>query len=349
MKFTNYIIVLFLSITFKLSAGYYGGDIIYQWQNGYTYKITLRTYTNFLNDTKCQVQINVGGSTITVNRSNGLASTTCSPALSGVQVSTDVLYNEYQFNYSFPGPGNNLISFEGTNRNPGVINIPNSVNQLMYLETTLIISTFLGANNSPIFTYPSMVENACLNSCFLFNAGAYDSDGDSLSYEATACCGSGGSSCPGYSYPSSGINGTYNVDSITGTITWCSPQLQGAYNVAMIVREWRKNNDGDYVIIASYLREFTINASVCAGVSENEINHALMYPNPTSDILTIKLGSLNENSKIELLNSIGQSVYMQNQSSQSVEVNMKEFASGIYYLKITDNKGTNITKKIIKN
>ena len=54
------------------------------------------------------------------------------------------------------------------------------------------------------------------------------------------------------SYPADG-GGTYNVNAITGTLTWCTPQLQDEFNLAMIIKEWRKNDDGDYFLIGYIL------------------------------------------------------------------------------------------------
>jgi hypothetical protein len=56
--------------------------------------------------------------------------------------------NIYRMNHTFPAAGNYTISVEDPNRNFGVVNIPNSVNVPMYVETELIINPFLGNNNS---------------------------------------------------------------------------------------------------------------------------------------------------------------------------------------------------------
>src|SRR5690606_33024335 len=96
--------------------------------------------------------------------------------------------------------GTYLIRVGDPNRNVGVYNIPNSQDQPFYIEALLVINNFTGANTSPQFNY-APIDKACKGKCFYHNPGAYDPDGDSLSYELTVCRGSGGVPVAGYSYP----------------------------------------------------------------------------------------------------------------------------------------------------
>ena len=72
-----------------------------------------------------------------------------------------------------------------------------------------------------------------------------------------------GASCPGYTYPSFGAGGTYNINSRTGTLTWCTPQQQGEYNLAFLIKEWRKKDDGTYFLIGYVLRDLQVDVGTC--------------------------------------------------------------------------------------
>ena len=96
--------------------------------------------------------------------------------------SPTVKKNVYSCTHTYSGPGLFKIYMFDRNRNSGVINVPNSVNQPFYLETLLSINAFLGPNSSPVLTRDP-IDEACLGQCFFHNPGAVDTDGDSLSYD----------------------------------------------------------------------------------------------------------------------------------------------------------------------
>ena len=134
------------------------------------------------------------------------------------------------------GPSVYTMYFEDPNRNGGVINIPNSINVPFYVESQLIISAFLGFNNSPILLQPP-IDDGVVGQPFIHNANAYDPDGDSLSYQLTSCKGAGGASIPGYSIPQA--SNFFRLDSVTGDLEWDSPVACGEYNIAFLIKEWR--------------------------------------------------------------------------------------------------------------
>src|SRR5690606_33294056 len=75
------------------------------------------------------------------------------------------------------------------------------------------------------------------------NPGAYDPDGDSLSYELIVPLQAEGSQVPNYTFPqsifgSSGLS-SLSIDSLEGTITWTLPEIGGEYNIAFMVISWR--------------------------------------------------------------------------------------------------------------
>ncbi len=262
--------ILYLGFSITATATHNrAGEITYKWLFGYTYEIKVTTYTNIggpnLAD-RCEDSVYFGdGTHATVLRSNGPCTGMCAPGCDGVPISPTIKLNEYVTTHTYPGPGNYKISMEDPNRNAGIINMPNSVNQVFYIESLLIIPVFgSGKNNSPILTFPPL-DNGCVTQCFYHNPGAYDTDGDSISYHLIPCKGTAGSSITGYTYPASG-GGIFNIDSLTGTLTWCNPQLQGEYNFAMLIKEWRLDAGGNYFMIGYIERDMQVDVGTCNNI-----------------------------------------------------------------------------------
>jgi hypothetical protein len=261
-------VYLFISLSFLANATHNrAGEITYQWLYGYTYKIKITTYTNTggtnLAD-RCYDTLYFGdGARFVVPRTNGTTTSLCGGGsgvpFDGVVITPTIKKNEYETTHTYPGPGSYKMSMEDPNRNAGVINIPNSVNQTFYIESYLVINAVFVNNNSPVLTFPP-IDQGCVNQCFYHNPGAYDTDGDSLSYDTTYCRGIQGSGCPGYTYPSGTI---YTIDPLTGTLTWCSPAIQGEYNMAMIIKEWRKDGSGIYQMIGYIIRDMQVDIGSC--------------------------------------------------------------------------------------
>lgn len=203
------------------------GEITYRRLSDYTYEATITTYTKESSPAdRPELEIFWGdGTSDTIPRINGGGN--------GEMVGNDIKKNIYIGVHTYNAIGNYCMSFEDPNRNSGVINIPNSVNIPFYVQTCLYLNPFLGANNSPVLLNPP-IDDACINVQYIHNPGAYDPDGDSLSYELTECRGYLGEIVPGYSLPS-GVA----VNPYTGDFTWIVPMQLGEWNFAMYIHEWR--------------------------------------------------------------------------------------------------------------
>lgn len=75
-----------------------------------------------------------------------------------------------------------------------------------------------------------------------------------------------------------------------------------------------------------------------------------IYPNPTKDFIDISISSEDIKSiDVELYNLQGKLLYMRNFESNNARLNLKDFAKGLYMLKIKDENGFVIqTEKVIK-
>ncbi|MDP3567529.1 gliding motility-associated C-terminal domain-containing protein [Sediminibacterium sp.] len=236
----------------------------------YTYSITLIKYTDHGPQVadRCVDTIYFGdgqrGVAQRINGGTGLCQDCpqCGTLIINEPSGYKVKKNIYTIIHTYSGSGSYLIRTFDPNRNAGIINMSNSVNQPFYLESLLIINNFSGANSSPEFNFPP-IDRACFDKCFYHNPGAFDSDGDSLSYEISTSRGANGQTVAGYSFPYAGVGGTYGIDATTGKLTWCKPQAQGEYNLAFIVKEWRKNTSGVYQIIGYVLRDMQVVVGSC--------------------------------------------------------------------------------------
>ncbi len=169
----------------------------------------------------------------------------------------DLRRSEYVARHTYRGPGVFTLQFDDPNRNGGVLNVPNSISVSFCVKTQLVISPVSGHNCSVRFLN-SPIQDACLNQPWIHNPAAFDPDGDSLSYEPAVCLGNECLPIAGYTFP--GPN--YSIDPMSGTITWNAPSLTGEYNIAFIVREWRKKN-GVWIQVGWVTRDMQITVWPC--------------------------------------------------------------------------------------
>lgn len=225
------------------------GEITFRHISGLTYEITVVTYTreNTPAD-RPKLEINWGDNTPVDSLTR----------LSEVVLTDDINKNLYIGQHTYPGasPLPYVISVEDANRNENVLNIPNSVNTVFYIETLLYINPFLGNNNSPTLLN-APIDNACQGSAYIHNPGAFDVEGDSLYFSLQPSKATGGVDIPGYQFPSA--SNSISIDGNTGELVWDSPILIGEYNVAILVEEFRNG-----IKIGSVLRDMQITVVPCS-------------------------------------------------------------------------------------
>ena len=76
---------------------------------------------------------------------------------------------------------------------------------------------------------------------------------------------------------------------------------------------------------------------------END-NEVAVYPNPANDVINVKGDEIQY---VEIYNSIGLKV-LSKDVNNSASINIADFASGVYFLRVTDRNGNVSTTKIIK-
>ena len=203
------------------------GEITYIQISELKYEITVTTYTYLLS--------NVDREELEVEWGDGTFTTV--PRSEVLDLPDYYRRNRYIAQHTFPGPGIYDILVQDPNRNYGVENIPNSVNTVFSVKTTVYVNPELGFNNTPVLlNHP--INQAAQYRIFIHNPGAYDEDGDSISYELTDCTGEDGDPVNGYSLP--GATRYIGIDKLTGNFIWDTPPDTGKFNVALKINEWRR-------------------------------------------------------------------------------------------------------------
>ena len=225
-----------------------------------TYKITVVGYT----DTRSSVEFGPGF----INFGDGreVSLNTESDFQLVEALGNQIEKNTFVIEHTFQGPGRYTIWFREFNRNDLTLNMDNSVETPFYVETQIIIDPFIGVNNSPVLTIPP-VDNGAVNRRFIHNPGAFDPDGDSLSYSLDIPKQNFQRPVNNYRSPASpefsfnredgSPNPFLTVDPLTGDLVWDAPGLAGQYNVAFRINEYRRIA-GEWQLIGYVVRDMQI-------------------------------------------------------------------------------------------
>lgn len=169
-------------------------------------------------------------------------------------ITPDTYRNVYYFEHVFPGPGTYTLVYYEVNRSKNVVNMTQSDQQDFVIKTTITIDLFEPINNTPQLLVPP-IDFATKDQIFVHNPGAYDADGDSLSFRlfpsqqnlTDDLANPIIRDVTGFRYPNvvagnavpNGGPATFTIDPVSGQLTWNSPGLVGDYNIAFFVEEWR--------------------------------------------------------------------------------------------------------------
>ena len=239
MKKTLLILFLFSACVsrFAFASHNRAGEITYRHISGFTYEITITTYTKTSSaeppnnvDRPTLDSVYVGeGQMMVFHRDDYL------------DIPGDIRINHYTETHTYSGSGIDTIWFVDPNRNGNVINVPNSLLTPFAIYTILRIGLPNSPpDNSPVLLNPP-IDSGCVGIPFLHNPAASDPDHDSLSYELIPCRGEGNLPIPDYSYPYA--THSFTLNAVTGDLIWDSPDSAGEYNVAFLVVSWRKFAD----------------------------------------------------------------------------------------------------------
>jgi gliding motility-associated-like protein len=258
-------LLLFLLLFFSVSTfatHNRAGEITYRQIGPLSYEVTITTYTKAdAPADRCELTLHWGDGTESVlyrTKGSGPADHCDS---NGEMVNNNIKKNIYIGRHTYSSASIYTLYMLDPNRNAGVLNIPNSVEEPFYITSTLMIGTGLGYNSSPILLNPP-TDFGCVNTPYIHNVSAFDIDGDSLSYKMVNCRGANGRELETTYTPS------YNLDKVMvdnqGTIHWDTPILAGIYNIAVEISEHRKDpHSGKWITIGKILRDIQIDVTAC--------------------------------------------------------------------------------------
>lgn len=265
-RFFSLILILFASISISFATHQRAGEITYKYVSGLTFEFTVITYT--------RTSAPADRPFLDIEWGDGSRSELA--RTQKINFGNDISKNVYaykpevgatQARHTYSSPGTYKISVEDPNRNFGIMNIPNSVNVPLFIETIMTINPLMGMNNSPDLLNPP-IDNGCVNQLYVHNPGAYDIDGDSLSYSLIVCRGAEGLNIPGYTYPIA--TDSIGVDAVTGDVFWANPPIQGEFNIAILIEEYRSG-----IKIGSITRDMQINIIGCEDQQPPVIHNAI--------------------------------------------------------------------------
>jgi PKD repeat protein len=97
----------------------------------------------------------------------------------------------------------------------------------------------------------------------------------------------------------------------------------------------------------------TANASVnvgveqCTGIAEASAKTIHIYPNPASEYITVDAGDISDMITIQLFDIMGRMIFSQASFDNLTTINLSQFSSGSYFLRIEANNSTYTAKQFI--
>lgn len=256
-----FLIFLSLSIQGILASHLRAGEITAVRISSLTFKFTLTLYVNTQGLTdQPEATLDFGDGSSPVTKSYNPPCPICDI------IGNNTQKNVYTYTHTFPGPGSYDVSFLAENRNGGVNNMDDSYNTAFYISTT--INTQVGSNSTPQLLVPP-IDKAATGQLFIHNPGAWDPDGDSLSYRLTIPRKAKDVYVNNYKDPAdpgffllpdcpSGGTAIFTLDPVTGDIVWDTPCESGEYNIAFYIEEWRNG-----IKLSSTIRDMQIFVEEC--------------------------------------------------------------------------------------
>ncbi|MCB2221353.1 MAG: T9SS type A sorting domain-containing protein [Bacteroidetes bacterium] len=137
--------------------------------------------------------------------------------------------------------------------------------------------------------------------------------------------------------------GTISGDDMTGTVEWTENWEGMAY---ISVKGINDCGEGDFS------EEFEVMCSICTGIDELAgIEGVKIYPNPSTGQFTIRFGQDIGITHVQVVNLLSEVVYSaetETSNGNILEVNLQDFANGVYFVKLKNNTTESIQKIVIR-
>ena len=183
----------------------------------------------------------------------------------------------YSVIHTYTGYQKYTISYSEPNRNDHIVNIDRSVHTRFYVETAIYLDpSFFCNQNLPKLLVPP-IDRACKGVAFFHNPGAYDLDGDSISFELAVPQQATDTYVLNYKDPNDArfyLNfdrgneeqtapPVFFINPEDGTLQWDAPGAIGEYNIAFHIVEWRKDRFGIWRKMSFVTRDMQIIVDDC--------------------------------------------------------------------------------------
>jgi hypothetical protein len=106
--------------------------------------------------------------------------------------------------------------------------------------------------------------------------------------------------------------------------------------------------DGGVTEEGFYFDDFTLSTDAddsTEGLEDISNLDVLIYPNPTSNQITVAIEQINEIAKLEVTNNLGQLITTQVPNGTNTKISTANLAEGVYFVNIISNKGDKLTKR----
>lgn len=285
MHFRHYTFLLFWAL-FSLPALHAthnaGGEILYRKTGPLSVEAWIVTYTNALSVAADRDSLTIcwgDGACEVLARSNGNGE--------GEMIGTHFKKNIYLGTHTYTSAGQYVISMTDPNRNGGILNVnaPSSDHVPFHIESGI---SFLPGAGASLFS-PELMEipldEGEVGEVYEHVPGAFDADGDSLSFELVIPLQGAGGIVPNYVFPNDiapGSNNTLSIDPVTGKIVWNAPQIIGYYTIAIRINAYRNGE-----LVESVLRDMLIHI----GEAGFNAPPTLLTNMPDDQIIDVYVGS----------------------------------------------------------
>jgi hypothetical protein len=293
MKINAFVVLITLacSLINQLHAVHnYGAHLALLHDSGYTYKVVLTTFTDpLVQHDDCELPVYFSdGTDIMAKRKNGNVFCQSPDMFNGeIHIPGYLKYNVYEAYKTFASEGVYKAWTAQINRNPGIVNIPNSANMVMHVDCEIaVINTVLYCPVSTvnIGSMPNMFS--IMGSDYIAFMPLIETNGDSISYELDSPRGLGGNPITGYFLP-----GISTLNPLSGELRVSNLQLLGTYVFAVRINKWRNSQK-----IASSVIDYTVFSELSSPLWQN---FEIVYSN---------LNAINDNSFFGNL-GLGDSLY----------------------------------------
>lgn len=108
-----------------------------------------------------------------------------------------------------------------------------------------------------------------------------------------------------------------------------------------------------HIEIPEYQTEFSLVMSsvepiILAGIEENVLSNAVVYPNPASDLINISMKNKLMNTSVSVVDAMGREVLNQSIESDFIYLDVAHLEDGMYFVKISNGDFTETKTVVIK-